>query len=70
MNNRVDVVFLFVHRSLLWYLIFNRTSFLFSLQFFIVIFFRWRSASAVKRAMEDKVRCIISTIKTLTNEKI
>ena len=35
-----------------------------------VIFFRWRSASAVKRAMEDKVRCIISTSKVLANEKI
>ena len=35
-----------------------------------VIFLRWRSASAVKRAMEDKVCCIISTNKTLANEKI
>lgn len=35
-----------------------------------VIFFRWRSASAVKRAMEDKVRCIISTSKVWANEKI
>ena len=34
-----------------------------------VIFFRWRSASAVKRAMEDKVRCIISINKALLNEK-
>ena len=68
MNYRGEV-FSFFHRSSLLCPSFNRTSF-FVYNSLFVIFFRWRSASAVKRAMEDKVRCIISTNKTLENEKI